>query len=71
MFPRENTVKRLVLMTMLLLVPYATADAQIFHMAEMNTEEIRALDGQKTVVRQNSRLQRRTSRRGSDDSASG
>jgi creatinine amidohydrolase len=43
-------VKRLLLITILLLLPCATTNAQIYRVAQMNTEQIRALDKQKTVV---------------------
>lgn len=41
---------RFVLLTTLLAVSCLTADAQIYRVAQMNTEQIRALDRQKTVV---------------------
>lgn len=43
-------MKRLLLMAILLLLSCATVNAQIYHVAQMNTEQIRALDKQKTVV---------------------
>jgi len=43
-------MKRLSLLTALLMALCATADAQIYRVAQMNTEQIRALDEQKTVV---------------------
>lgn len=43
-------MKRLLLMVILFLLPCATTNAQIFRVAQMNTEQIRALDKQKTVV---------------------
>ena len=42
--------KRLLPVTILFLLPCATANAQIYRVAQMNTEQIRALDKQKTVV---------------------
>lgn len=43
-------VKRMLLITILILLPCGTASAQIYRVAQMNTEQIRALDKQKTVV---------------------
>ena len=43
-------MRRLLLFTTLFLLPCAAADAQIHRVAQMNTEQIRALDRQKTVV---------------------
>ena len=43
-------MKQLLLITMLLLLPCAATNAQIYRVAQMNTEQIRALDKQKTVV---------------------
>lgn len=43
-------MKRLVLTAMLVLLPCADASAQIWRVADMNTEQIRALDKQRTVV---------------------
>ncbi|MDQ3283525.1 MAG: creatininase family protein [Acidobacteriota bacterium] len=43
-------LKRLLIMVLVLSVPCATAAAQIFRVAQMNTEQIRALDKQRTVV---------------------
>jgi creatinine amidohydrolase len=43
-------MKRLLLLTALLAASCAGAHAQIHHVARMNTEQIRALDKQKTVV---------------------
>ena len=43
-------MKHLLLITILLLLPCAATNAQIYRVAQMNTEQIRALDKQKTVV---------------------
>src|SRR5690554_185549 len=43
-------VKTLALIATLLLLPFRTAVAQIYHVAQMNIEQIGALDKQKTVV---------------------
>ena len=43
-------MKQLLLITVMVLVPCATARAQVYRLADMNTEQIRALDREKTVV---------------------
>jgi len=43
-------MKRLLLIVILFLLPCSATPAQIYRVAEMNTERIRALDKQKTVV---------------------
>lgn len=43
-------MKRLLVITIWLLLPCATATAQVYRVAQMNAEQIRALDKQKTVV---------------------
>jgi creatinine amidohydrolase len=43
-------MKRMLLITIWLLLPCATATAQVYRVAQMNADQIRALDKQKTVV---------------------
>lgn len=43
-------MKRLLLITILVLLSFVAANAQIYHVAQMNVDQIRALDKQKTVV---------------------
>lgn len=43
-------MKQLLLIAILILLSFSWADAQIYRVAQMNTEQIRALDKQRTVV---------------------
>ena len=43
-------MKQLLFIAILILLSFSAASAQIYHVAQMNTDQIRALDKQKTVV---------------------
>ena len=43
-------MKQLLFIAILILLSFSVVNAQIYHVAQMNTDQIRALDKQKTVV---------------------